>query len=427
MSGLFSKIHRPCQSNFCAVRAAHDLPARAGWREFYIAKHFPGVKWPGQNPDTIESPMKTLLANLADQLRTPPPAWPGVVAGFDGFVDEMIAVVAERQSLETYVPVPDIATLGALISQSAGHSSLREIVVKAVHPGGCAINLGDGLARLGIPVDVFATLGQPMHPAFGDIVSRFRRCQSWGREPGRTLAFEFGDGKLMFSAVSQLADFTAAHVETMLADGTYAQACAQARMIALTDWTLYPHMTAVWRRLQEKVFARLTHRPAFFIDLVDPSSRSEADIRAMLETLPGFAETGPLILSVNRNEANALARVLGLSSAGDEPAAAQALAAALRQRLDISEVVLHQIKFAVAVNATESAAFPSSFCARPKKSTGAGDRFNAGFCLGVLLGLAARQRLALGCASAGFFVRQARSATLPELADFLEREYLPAE
>ena len=130
-----------------------------------------------------------------------------VVVGFDGFVDEMINVVAERTSLDDFSSVPDIATFGGLISAAAGHSSLREIVVNAVHPGGCAVNLGDGLAALGVPVDCFATLGEPVHPAFREPASRFRKAISWGREPGRTLAFEFADGKLMFSSVKQLAEF----------------------------------------------------------------------------------------------------------------------------------------------------------------------------------------------------------------------------
>jgi len=66
----------------------------------------------------------------------------------------------------------------------------------------------------------------------------------------------------------------------------------------------------------------------------------------------------------------------------------------------------------------------SSYCAQPKKSTGAGDRFNAGFCLGSLLGLEASGRLALGCAASSFFIRNGRSAGRAELAAFLERDYL---
>jgi sugar/nucleoside kinase (ribokinase family) len=343
-----------------------------------------------------------------------------VAIGFDGFVDEMISVVGERQSLTAFTAVPDIGTFGGMISKAAGHSSLREIVVNAVHPGGCAVNMGDGLATLGVPVDCFATLGQPMHPAFQETTTKFRSCQSWGKEPGRTLAYEFNDGKLMFSAVSQLADFTPAHVETMLADKAYAWSCSTARVIALTDWTLYPHMTAVWRLLLEKVYAKLNHRPAFFIDLVDPSSRSAADIRAMLDTLPEFEKYGPLTLGLNGNEANILARLLNISEAGDNPEASLAQGQALRKGLGISEVVIHHIKFAAVANAHQPAFLRGPYCEKPKKSTGAGDRFNAGYCLGQLLQLNAPARLACATACSGFFVRHARSATLQELADFLQ-------
>ena len=133
--------------------------------------------------------MKTLLSKLAAQLRSQVGALPSVVIGFDGFVDEMITVVGERRSLDEFLPVPDIATFGGLLSRSAGHSSLREIVVTAMHPGGCAINLGDGLAGLGVPVDVFATLGQPPHPAFGDTVGRFRSCAFLGQGTGAHAGF----------------------------------------------------------------------------------------------------------------------------------------------------------------------------------------------------------------------------------------------
>jgi hypothetical protein len=267
-----------------------------------------------------------------------------VAIGFDGFVDEMIQLVAERHNLDAFTPVPTIAAFGQLVSQAAGRSSLREIVVNAVHPGGCAVNMGDGLAALGIPVDAFATLGQPIHPAFDGVLGRFRSVHSWGREPGRTLAYEFQDGKLMFSSVAQLAELTPAQVSQFLIDGSYLAACREARLIAITDWTLYPHMTAVWRHLQNEVYTKLTHRPRFLIDLVDPSTRATEDIRAMLDTLKGFEAAGPLTLGLNGSEANILARILDLPGANEDTASAIALATALRDRLGISEVVIHYPK-----------------------------------------------------------------------------------
>jgi sugar/nucleoside kinase (ribokinase family) len=369
----------------------------------------------------------TPQANLAARLRAHGSApLPSVAIGFDGFVDEMIRVVGERRSLDDYTAVPTIADFGSLISRAAGHSSLREIVVTAVHAGGCAVNMGDGLAALGIPVDAFATLGEPAHPAFHSITHRFRSVHSWGREPGRTLAYEFEDGKLMFSSVAQLAELTAARTTELLADGTYAAACRDARLIAITDWTLYPHMTSVWQLLQAEVYAKLTHRPRFFIDLVDPSTRAETDIRSMLDTLPAFEATGPLTLGLNGNEANILARLLALAPCDKAvPASSLPLAVGLRAKLGISEVVIHHIKSAAVSGPDGESLLAGPFCAQPRKSTGAGDRFNAGYALGILLGLSADERLLCACASSGFFVREARSASVPELADFLEAPVWP--
>ncbi len=234
------------------------------------------------------------------------------------------------------------------------------------------------------------------------------------------MAFEFADGKFMFSSTTQLAELSPELLTRVLADGVFAQACARAQLIAITNWTCYPHMTACWRKLQTEVFSKLTQRPWFFVDLVDPSSRKETDIHEMLKALSEFEKSGSVVLGVNGNEANIVARLLGVPSAVEEPQALQDQASAIRQKLGLSQVVTHCVKIAVRADAKGCVAVTGPYCANPKKSTGAGDRFNAGYAGGLLLDLPAEQALLLGCASSGFFVRQAQSATALELADFLE-------
>ncbi len=371
------------------------------------------------HPATRSSPRACLL-DLARRVDGLNPRGCNVVTGFDGFVDEMISLVGERRSLDDFTPVPDITAFGSLIAAAAGHGSLREIVITDVHPGGCAVNLADGLAGLGVTVDCFATLGNPPHPAFGEIAGKCHGFHSWGGEPGRTLAFEFKDGKLMFSAVRQLADFTPEAVRAFLADGGFAAACSAAQVIALTNWTLYPHMTAVWRMLQREVFSKLSHRPNLFIDLVDPSSRSASDILAMTATLRDFEPIGPLTLGLNGNEAGILSRLHDLPSAASAPDETLQQAFALREVLGISRVIIHRTSLAVSAAADGGFIQAARFCPNPMKSTGAGDRFNAGFCLGLAQGLAESDSLTLGCAAAGFFVRNARSASHHELVGFLK-------
>lgn len=365
--------------------------------------------------------MPDVLGQLASVLRDRGQEIPRmeVVAGFDGFVDEMISVVEERSSLEKYRRVETIARFAELIAGAAGRSSLREIVLTSVDPGGCAVNFGDGIASLGVRLDVFATLGNPRHAAFDPFARKCRSCTSWGSSVGRTLALEFADGKYMLSATSQLGEFDERLMDQVLADGCFFDACQRAGLIAITNWTLYPHMTQCWRRMQRDVFARLEHRPWFFFDLVDPRSRSQADIRDMLAAMRDFEKRGRVILGVNLNEANAVAGVLGIGHADERAEAVSRQAQDIRKKLGVSQVVTHCVKIAALADEHGTSCVDGPFCPNPKKSVGAGDRFNAGFCVGQLMGLPPEQRLLLGTAASGFFVRNARSANATELARFV--------
>ena len=88
-------------------------------------------------------------------------------------------------------------------------------------------------------------------------------------------------------------------------------------------------------------------------------------------------------------------------------------------RLGVDEVVVHWVKIAASASAQGGAVVTGPYCQKPKKSTGAGDRFNAGYALGLLLGFAPEERLYLATASSGYFVRTATSATIAGLAAFL--------
>jgi sugar/nucleoside kinase (ribokinase family) len=345
-----------------------------------------------------------------------------VVTGFDGFVDEMIQAVDQRQNIDTYRPVKTIDHFGDLIKAAAGHSSLREIVVTQTDPGGCAVNMGDGLATLGVAVDTFATVGEPMHAAFKEYATK-ATLHSWGREPGRTLAFEFNDGKLMFSSVSPLAEFTPEDIARRTADGIFFAKCEAADLIAITDWTLFPHMTACWQALQQNVFSKLSHRPKFFLDLVDPVSRSPEDITAMLQALPGFCQTGRVTLGLNQNEANLLSKATGgepLSAPDMNQAKARAQATTLLKAFCVDEIVIHAVSYAVSASNEGTAHTAGPYCSKPAKLTGAGDRFNAGYALGMLLELAPTQQLQLAVAASGIYVRQGNSATLEQLIQFIQ-------
>jgi sugar/nucleoside kinase (ribokinase family) len=52
-------------------------------------------------------------------------------------------------------------------------------------------------------------------------------------------------------------------------------------------------------------------------------------------------------------------------------------------------------------------------------TTGAGDHFNAGFCLGQLLGFDLTDSLACGVSTSGFYVQSGQSPSMEDLANLL--------
>jgi len=343
-----------------------------------------------------------------------------VVSGFDAFVDEVGHVVATRQSPDAYEPVPTIAAYAEWVAASAGRSGLREFVIHERAAGGCTVNMGDGIATLGFPLDVFAGLGDPTDPAFDGFASKCRSVDTLGMTPGRTVVAEFEDGKLMLCTFSHFAAITPDYFRTALAGGGYRAACEQASAIVLTSWSVFPHMTQCWEFLQKEIFSGLLHRPRFFFDLADPASRSPDDLVQMAEALAGFEACGPTTLSLNGAEANQLARALGIPPANLDSEEIIRLCTDLRERIGISELGVHIIKAAASATADSADLVPGPYCAKPAKSVGAGDRFNAGWLAGYMLGLDLRERLLLGVVTSGFFVRMARSGTLDEVASFAQ-------
>jgi len=345
---------------------------------------------------------------------------PSVVIGFDAFVDEVMHVVGQRQSTTSYTPMPAISDFGHWVSGSAGRSGLREVAEIERAFGGCAINQGDGLSTLGVQTHLFALLGgSTPQDVFAPMLEKCASVQRLDLTAGHSFIYEFDDGKLIFCKLAHLAEFTPSFLERELADGAYLAACQQAQAIALTSWSVLPYMTQCWAFLLEHIYSKLEHRPLFFFDLADPVSRSAEDINEMLEMLKRFEQYGQVIFSLNGNEANQIARLLGISEAEDALDPVQAQAEAIRSALGLYEVGIHLVKGAVLARAQDSAQAVGPYCAKPKKSTGAGDRFNSGYLLGHLLALEPESLLTLACECSGHYVRTAQSATLEELAHAL--------
>ena len=87
--------------------------------------------------------------------------------------------------------------------------------------------------------------------------------------------------------------------------------------------------------------------------------------------------------------------------------------------MPVDTLVVHPTAYALAVSPGGSAVVQGAVCRKPKITTGAGDHFNAGFCLGRIRGLALAESLQTGVATSGYFVRSGQSPALGTLVRFL--------
>jgi sugar/nucleoside kinase (ribokinase family) len=341
------------------------------------------------------------------------------VVGLDGFVDEIIAVVDKRLGNDEFDPIRTIGALGGKISSASGHSSNYELVVKQRKLGGNGPIMANALASIGMPVTYIGNLGYPnLDPVFAEFAKK-ANVVSIG-EPGHTDALEFEDGKLMLGKLMPLHDVNWDNLMSRLGKEKLKELMDGAKLIGMVNWTMLPYMSRIWAKMLDEIIPNgERHDRKLFIDLADPEKRTHADILDALKLLTRFQDQVDVILGLNLKESLEIADVLGLPGAKDPEGAIADNAAAIREKLGLACVVVHPRRGAAAATENEMAKFAGPFVQQPKISTGAGDHFNAGFCLGRVLGFSLEESLCTGVATSGYYVRTAESPTAAQLGEFI--------
>ncbi len=344
-----------------------------------------------------------------------------ILVGFDGFVDTILHVVAKRESATKFLRMEKMKDFGRKIQDAAGKSANVEFVTQMVKLGGNGPIMANALGSFSAPVTYIGNLGYPnLHPVF-EPFSKNARVISIA-EPGYTDAVEFNDGKLMFGKHESLREVNWNTLLKHIGEPEIVGLFNDAALVSIVNWTMLPHMTAILKKLLSRVAPQLDGaRRWIFFDLADPAKRSSADIAEVLKTLAKFENSFRVILGLNFSESIRIGDVLGLKAPKEVLPPVAEHAAAIRAKLGIDTVVVHPTHFAAAADANGCNALEGPFTPKPKITTGAGDHFNAGFCLGRLLECDIPLSLQLGVATSGFYVRQARSPRLEDLKKFLQK------
>ena len=339
--------------------------------------------------------------------------------GLDGFVDEIFHVVDKRESAEKYTRLPTIAQLATRLQAAAGRSTNIELVSQFIKLGGNGPIMANALASLGLQVTYLGNLGYPnLHPVFSDFAKRAKVFSI--AEPGYTDALEFEDGKIMVGKHQSLKQVNWENIQSRFGRDKFSCQLASADLVGFVNWTMLTSMSDIWSAVLKDICPALNgKRRKMFFDLADPEKRNAEDISRALQLIASFQKYFDVVLGLNEKEGHEIGSTFGLSVSDSSPAALLKLCKEIHARVPVDTVVIHPTAYALASGPDGVFITDGPFTPKPKITTGAGDHFNSGFCLGKLLGFATGQSLLTGVTTSGYYVRSGQSPTIANLADML--------
>ena len=339
--------------------------------------------------------------------------------GLDGFVDEILHVVDKRESAEKYSRLPTIAQYAERLAAAAGRSTNVELVSQLTKLGGNGPIMANALASFGLKVTYLGILGYPnLHPVFAEFSKRAEVHSI--AEPGYTDALEFEDGKIMMGKHQSLKQMNWDNIKSRFGAEKFTTKFGSADLVGFVNWTMLAYMSDIWSSVLKEICPTMKGpRRKLFIDLADPEKRTSDDILRALELITQFQKHFDVILGLNEKESHEIGRTLGLKTGNASPDGLQKLCQEIHSRIRVDTLVVHPTAFALASGPDGAALVEGPFTPKPKITTGAGDHFNSGFCLGKLLGLPTDQCLLTGVTTSGFYVRTAQSPKIGDLTEML--------
>jgi len=340
-----------------------------------------------------------------------------VMIGFDGYVDSLYAVIHKKSGAEKQF-FKDISGFADHIKALSGKSGQVELSLKEIKIGGNAPIMSQAMGALGFQVHCLGTLGFPkIYPVFEDLHANIQVHSL--ENPGQSDAFEFNDGKLIFSDCGSFDYFNWEKIKERIGIDDLKKIYFDSQLVAAVDWVNLPHASNIWQGLLEEIVK--PNGPIgkkFFFDLCDPSRKSKVEIREALQIISRYSEFGEVTLGLNENETNIVFDAL--ENPDKKDSSTEEKAEAIFDNMKIACLLIHPVNRSFAITQKGLVQVEGKLVEEPKILTGGGDNFNAGYALGCLMDLEMEERLLLGMGCSGAYIQNGKSSDLEELEKYLE-------
>lgn len=339
------------------------------------------------------------------------PAWKACV-GFDGYIDS-IAHLMRQVGGDEGIPFDTMQSAGMYFVEKAGKSCCVEMAKFSTRMGGNAPLFSAALSGLNRDIDLIGCLGkEEIHTVFHSLATKIR-VTTVG-EPGKCIALEFSDGKIMLSENTDTRDLD---YSVLSCQPGILRILADCDLMVLLNWSEMLHMQDIWEGILQNVISKENRqkKQKVFFDLSDCSSRSRDDILQMRETLRAYALRRETLLSLNENEAGVLCDVIG-----EECRDISGMARALQNDLGVSVVSVHSVYASCAARSSGCTEEENLHIDHPSVSTGGGDHFNAGLAYGWMQNYPDGEMLTLANCFGSCFVRDGTTPSLERVKHCLE-------
>ena len=372
------------------------------------------------------SDVRKELSEITDRLRLTQPSLCSkrVFAGFDGFVDKIMKAVSKKRNYDT-IFMEKIGEFASRVQEAAGKSGQIELVTEQLKIGGNAPILSNSLGTLGIKTYCFGSMGYPKGHRVFNLLNKNCEVNSL-LEPGQSSALEFVDGKIILSELGPFEHYDWKYITSVFGTGAIQSAIAISKVVCLVDWSNLPHASDIWNGLLDDIIKPSGRSDfEFLFDLCDPSKKTTEQIDELLDLIDRFSLYGAVTLALNENEALRIwSAIKGIDlnfAVGKQTPDIKTAGEDLYRTMNIKTIIIHPIGRCIAIQDRKIIELEGRLEKSPKIITGAGDNFNAGYCLGLLAELPLKHTILLGMAAAGTYVKFGNSPDLTSLISYIDQ------
>jgi hypothetical protein len=331
-----------------------------------------------------------------------------VFLGFDAFIDFVAFPIKQGNAIKALTLFETIDELCSHMQKYNDETCSIELLESNPKAGGNMAITANAISSFGIKTYCVGSFGYPnINPVFCDM-AKFCELISVC-DPGEAIILEFKNGKVIFGMNRDVSFLDWNLIKERAGLSRIIDSVNLSELVFMLNWSELPGSTGIFKGMRDEVFPNVTGNKRLFIDISDCSRRKKEEILEILHVIENMPENVKVSFSMNKKEERIICSILGINS-DDKLYRGKKLI----EKLRIDSVFFHSRQMNVFVTAKDDVSLTPEICLNPKINVGAGDNFNAGAAIGMMMDLSAADILGLASEAARYYIENGKSYNLRE-------------